>query len=76
MTFALTVMGEVLKGPRVHHHFQTPTCFSPFLLGSPQSQLHTLFQSVVLTQICQFACTALTSDWAAGMLIATLLNQP
>lgn len=28
-----------------------------------------------ITQVCQVAYAALTSDWAAGMLIATLLNQ-
>lgn len=53
---------DVLKVPRLHQHFQTPTYFFPFLLGSPQSRLHTLFQTVLYNSGLS-CCLASTHEW-------------
>lgn len=75
MTFAPTVLGEVLKGPRLHHNFQTPTCFSPFLLGSPQRQLHTLFQNVVYNSGLS-GCLYSTHEWLGNQNANCYLTEP
>lgn len=66
---------DLLKVPRLHQHFQTPTCFFPFLLGSPQSRLHTLFQAVVCNSslsCCLYSIHEWLGSWYANCYLTEL----
>lgn len=65
---------DALKVARLHQHFQTPTCFFPFLLGSPQSWLHSLFQTV-LYNLGLSCCLYSTHEWLGSRYANCYLTE-
>lgn len=75
MTCALTVVGEMCwKSLGYINLFQTPTCSFPFLLGSAQNQLHTLFQTVLCNSGLS-CCLYSTHKWLGSRYANCYLTE-
>lgn len=64
------------KSPGYTNIFKLPHAASHFYWDLLKVGYTPSFRLFCVTQVCCVVCTALTNDWADGMLIAALLNWP